>query len=178
VVKGLERFAAGSRFGKLVVTQAPESHASFVVCTCDCGHTKPLTLTSLKTGTKSCGCGRVDAGKLNAKGPGESLYRHLFNNYKGGAKKRGYTFEITVEQFTLLVQSLCHYCGAKPFTVCKQKTKAGSVLYNGIDRLDNAQGYVAGNVVSCCRHCNRAKAELSVDDFLGLVKRICEHQKL
>lgn len=31
------------------------------------------------------------------------------------------------------------------------------------------------NVVSCCKHCNLAKSDMSQQDFLNHIKRIYEH---
>lgn len=38
--------------------------------------------------------------------------------------------------------------------------------YNGLDRVDSNLGYVAGNVVPCCRWCNQAKSSRPVGEFL------------
>jgi hypothetical protein len=38
-------------------------------------------------------------------------------------------------------------------------------LHNGIDRLDNALGYTTANSVPCCKPCNQAKNDRSVDEF-------------
>ena len=39
------------------------------------------------------------------------------------------------------------------------------ITYNGIDRIDSTKGYFNDNVVSCCKVCNRAKSNLSLEDF-------------
>ena len=44
--------------------------------------------------------------------------------------------------------------------------------YSGIDRIDNAAGYTEGNVVACCRICNRAKETLSVQEFAEWASRL------
>ena len=38
---------------------------------------------------------------------------------------------------------------------------------NGIDRIDNALGYIESNVVACCPICNLAKRNLPVDTFVS-----------
>ena len=48
----------------------------------------------------------------------------------------------------------------------------GDFIYNGIDRLDNNEGYLPSNVVTCCKICNRAKHSLTVVEFLEWVRDI------
>jgi hypothetical protein len=71
--------------------------------------------------------------------------------------------EITLEESggVALVQEACHYCGRAPDTKC----------LNGIDRMDNARGYVADNCVSCCTACNAMKKCLDAATFV----RRCRH---
>jgi 5-methylcytosine-specific restriction endonuclease McrA len=86
------------------------------------------------------------------------------------ANRRGHSFDLTTERFEALIQQECHYCGNPAGNAI---SRHGLELhYNGIDRLDSAKGYVEGNVVPCCGHCNKAKLNLSHDDFLRLVGRI------
>jgi len=73
-------------------------------------------------------------------------------------------FELEKEAFEKLVFSECYYCGAPPKPV------------NGIDRVDNRLGYLSGNVVSCCRRCNRAKDDMTVEEFLGWVEKLAKKQ--
>lgn len=51
-------------------------------------------------------------------------------------------------------------------------------LYNGIDRVDSKKGYVAGNVVTCCRNCNQAKSDKSIDEFEEWAIRLAEQIKI
>lgn len=39
-------------------------------------------------------------------------------------------------------------------------------VYGGMDRVDNAGGYVWGNVLPACFRCNRAKWSAGLEDFL------------
>ena len=40
------------------------------------------------------------------------------------------------------------------------------LAYNGLDRVDNSRGYEPSNVVPCCRRCNRAKDDMSSQEFM------------
>ena len=77
-----------------------------------------------------------------------------YSTYRSSAKKRGLPFSMTEKAFFTVLKSECHYCGISP-TVSKM----------GVDRKDNSLGYVAGNCLPACRHCNYAKGQLSYDAF-------------
>jgi hypothetical protein len=46
------------------------------------------------------------------------------------------------------------------------------ITYNGIDRVDSTKGYFNENVVSCCKVCNRAKSNLSLDEFKEWISKV------
>ena len=79
--------------------------------------------------------------------------------YKRSSEKRGLDFTLSRDEFDLLVEADCHYCGGAGY---------------GIDRVNSALGYVPSNCVSCCTTCNRMKSSLSVDEFIAHVLRIAE----
>lgn len=76
--------------------------------------------------------------------------------YKEGAQLRGYEFGITDEEADRMFRSPCHYCGYLPAN-----------RFNGIDRVINKVGYISGNVVPCCKWCNRAKGRQPAADFVA-----------
>jgi hypothetical protein len=47
----------------------------------------------------------------------------------------------------------------------------GKFTYNGIDRIDNSQGYIIDNVVPCCTKCNIAKGRQSIQEFKEWIYR-------
>lgn len=172
----------GLRHGKLVVlrrdTSAP-SRWSRWLCRCDCGKEKVFDSRELINPNRvSCGCSL----KLPK---GEASFNALYKSYKYGAERRNLSFSLSKEEFRFMVQRSCHYCGAQPSNefVVSSRSKGklytnGAFTYNGLDRMDNAQGYTSENVVACCEDCNRAKRSMSKDQFLGLVVRIFKHMKL
>lgn len=102
----------------------------------------------------------------------------LFSNYRSKCKRKNLVFSLTFEEFKNLVISNCHYCNIEP-TNCRMdrsKSRQGisRIYFNGVDRLDSNEGYHSNNVVSCCEDCNKAKRNLSYEQFLELVKRIYE----
>lgn len=44
--------------------------------------------------------------------------------------------------------------------------------YNGLDRVDPSRGYATDNVVPACIVCNRAKADMSREEFHAWVGRV------
>ena len=102
-------------------------------------------------------------------------FRQVYRDYWAGAVKQGREFSLTPVEVDRIFGSHCHYCGLPPQTESKYRT-VKNITYNGLDRVDNGLGYVAGNVVPCCRFCNGMKSALPVDVFLGHIQRVSEHQ--
>ena len=133
------------RFGQLVVQKEVEGRKRYWLCKCDCGNTKEVMSSNLKSGdVKSCGCLRKKVAKERAtkhNGCGSLEYeiwcgikQRCFNpdnktylNY--GA--RGITM---YKEWVYNYQAFLDYVGPKPF---KNAT---------IDRIDNDGNYEPGNV--------------------------------
>ena len=77
-------------------------------------------------------------------------FNDLYSSYRGRARKKGFEFTLTKLEFFLLTSAPCYYCGKKPEQSKAPNKYAAEYIYNGIDRLDNAKGYIDGNVVPCC----------------------------
>lgn len=90
---------------------------------------------------------------------GESL-KGVLSAYRSNARKRGIEFALDPLLVDDLTTDSCYYCGAPP------------APRNGIDRADNARGYVEGNVVTACSLCNRLKRADSMENFIGHAKLI------
>lgn len=82
-----------------------------------------------------------------------------FYIYLNSARYRGHEFCLTFEEFMLFWKKPCYYCDAE-------------ISLIGLDRVDNSRGYAIGNVVSCCKVCNVAKARLSQDEFFRWCGRV------
>jgi hypothetical protein len=109
---------------------------------------------------------------------GEVGLLDLYDGYQRHARDAERLFELSVEEFKQLTSSCCYYCGVEPKSVSstRRKTKWGDYYYNGLDRVDNAVGYVAANCLPCCWLCNRAKAGMSFADFTAYLRRVAVHQ--
>jgi hypothetical protein len=93
------------------------------------------------------------------KGKGTCPVKVKYQTYKSNAKKRGIVFDVLFDEFRVLVTGKCVYCGDDA---------------TGIDRVDNARGYVEGNMESCCGTCNHMKWVLSRDDFIAKCRAIVD----
>ncbi len=170
----------GQRFSRLLVversleTQTALKSASVVWrCLCDCGKERMVSGSCLVSGhTRSCGCLRKDR-KYWALPKGEAALNDLMSRYKRHARLTGRTFFLDLDGFRSLVTSRCHYCGIEPSQVIQARYGLnGGIRYNGVDRVDSTKGYEVGNVVSCCGQCNRAKSDLTIDEFRAWVDRL------
>lgn len=157
-------------------------------CVCACGKEITVSSQKLRRGhVRSCGCHRRDNMRLTqeqqavrliaSRTDTEIAVRRLMTEYRGGAKKRGLAFSLTEAAVTALVLTPCHYCGVEPFAGYTPRARQRrKVLLNGIDRLDSKLGYMEGNVVSCCKHCNKAKLDRSAEAYIEHCRRVVQHQ--
>ncbi len=174
---------SGIRFGRLIAKciDRQEKHLVYWKCLCDCGKTTIVLSSSLGNGhTQSCGCLMRDRSRESCirrghLGEGESSFKGLYHNYSYAARRRNLAFELAREDAKELFTSRCYYCGEKPKQVHTVSHANGSFIYNGIDRLDNAIGYIKSNCVSCCGKCNRAKLTMSIGEFKEWVKKVYEN---
>lgn len=174
----------GQRFGNLVAiaptTKRKEgTRSTYWLCECDCGNMHVTRLDSLRDGSaESCGCHQRNWNKLRG---GVAAFKRLYSRYRGDAKKRNLPFMLTRNNFLMLTSSPCWYCGKPPSQSIKESNApnlSSDYLYNGIDRIDNNEGYVMGNVRPCCKACNWLKRDFAEKEFFTQVKRVYEHLQL
>lgn len=85
-----------------------------------------------------------------------------YRNYRREAKTRELTFDLTLEEFSGMISRPCHYCGEAS---------------GGLDRCDNTLGYTKFNTVPCCFRCNRAKNDLTEQEFVEMCLRVANNAK-
>jgi hypothetical protein len=86
-----------------------------------------------------------------------------YNKYKRDAKRRGIVFSLNKGYFFNFEGDPCYYCGEEVSPI-------------SLDRTDNDQGYIEGNVVSCCYICNSFKHVFGEKNFLDHVQKIYSYQ--
>jgi hypothetical protein len=138
-------------------------------CKCDCGKIFNLDTNQIRCDRVSCGChstrslhheqdGKLIIGKLNR------------SKYICSAKDRELYFDLSQQQFDILIFDNCYYCGIPPAGLTK--VNKHKEMTNGIDRVNSDIGYTVDNCVPCCWICNRAKADMSFADFIHWLKRM------
>jgi hypothetical protein len=166
----------GQKFGRLTVLRGAVAIGgrSAWECQCDCGIMKNIKTEELRGGgTKSCGCWNQEQRSKRAVNmyskcvkysPEEASARRVWRaNYK----------EMLFEDFQIISQQQCYYCGEKPSNTqngADKKSsefmkKNGNFTYNGLDRLDSSRPHSKENCVACCKYCNYAKRERTVEEF-------------
>lgn len=168
----------GSRFGRLVVTaqlesvRRPKGACRMWQCLCDCGQVTKISTGQLTSGkTRSCGClRRENSSRYCQKPSGVAGRNSAIVSYKKGARSRQLEWRITDEDAFKMFSENCYYCGAPPQNI--SKAPGGDFIYTGIDRMDNALGYIPGNVVPCCKACNFIKCKLSTSEILAWAKTV------
>lgn len=191
-MKGRKRIEmVGQVFGRLtVVGVAREQHKdertngdTLWSCRCSCGATTEAYGGSLRAGhKKSCGCLRREVAKAH----GHSFRDHLrrpfdsqqkdifFKKYKLGARKRGLSWGLSKKQFDSIIEQSCFYCGSPPREL-RSKYGSHSMRMSGVDRIDSGEGYSEKNCVPCCKTCNFAKNDSSLESFKSWVVRVYNH---
>ena len=177
-------------FDQLTVIErvyVPGSRAAHWRCECTCGNFVVVRSRALRTGhTTSCGCKRKVTAPQNQacrivklvalRTDLEAAIHRSYAEYRGTALEFGRAFTLALADFSELVQADCHYCGSPPSSGSTPRSKRRSkVLLNGIDRVNSALGYVRGNVVPSCKHCNRAKLDRTPEEFIEHCKRVVQH---
>lgn len=150
----------------------------YFICQCECGKIKKMPSEGLaKKKTISCGCYFFDSKPLCALPIQEQVQRYTFCAYRKSARTRDLAFSLTEKDVGDLVFSNCAYCGTPPDHTNKVHSSArmkGKEVpkINGIDRIDNSQGYTRENCVPCCTKCNYAKGEMDAKSFKEWIVRL------
>jgi hypothetical protein len=175
--------SAGDKIGEFIVIRDEYVGKNRTwICRCKCGDEMRFWKTSMIGRQKTCGCGMDDAG-LTSKQRRSMLSK--MNGYKAGAKSRGFEWNLSYSEFVEVATGNCFYCNAEPKmwdcvsgapSVRKDcpniNPKDYKIKFSGVDRLNSDLGYVPENVVPCCVSCNRAKSDLTIEEFKNLIERI------
>lgn len=164
--KRITKDLTGQRFGRLLVLrrlgQRPGRSVHWA-CRCDCGKTKVIPASSIKTGTaRSCGCLRAEMLRSSAMPKEVAKLFARATRVRSGAKSKGRECNISVEDLVVILSKPCIYCNRKD----------SPKFPIGIDRIDSARGYVIGNCAPCCKSCNFAKSNIAVEDFCDWIEAI------
>jgi len=191
----IQKEFVGKTIGKLTILERvrkpdeKKSHTPYWLCKCECGNTKIVSSSTLKNKTiiASCGCVKRKRGsgvkprkpkKLKKIITNEDLAKRIFGRYKRGSEIRGLEFELTFDEFKSLIENNCNYCGIEPQKSITSKKALKPYRYNGVDRVNNIEGYTRSNSVSACTSCNYRKKADNKEDFLDWVSSVYKHSIL
>jgi hypothetical protein len=164
------------KFGELEVVEksskVDNQYRTFWISKCSCGKTVETRIDRLISGkTRSCGHLSNSSKGLMAN-KGRSALTKLYTHYKESARSHSRVFDIPMEYFERLVTQNCYYCNSKPANVVVVGVRKDTIIYNGLDRVDNQKGYTLENVVPCCEICNRGKRTKDFSFFTNWISSI------
>lgn len=161
----------GSRKVLSVFSWGDHIRSPQVLTRCACGYEGRTSAKYLLIGRcTDCGCHN----KRNSLPTGQAAFNALYSHLKKRAAKRGHTWGLSEAQVRVLISQNCVYCGSVPSQYWNRKAGKG-ILYNGLDRQDNAKGYTEENAVPCCGTCNMMKSDSTLAEFLAHVQAIAKH---
>lgn len=113
----------------------------------------------------------------------QRIYAKAYTDMQTRERHKGRVVEISFPEACQLFSQPCSYCGffgqktlTKQVTAGSRRYKYISTAYfSGIDRIDSSLGYVHGNVVSCCKVCNRSKNDLPLDVWKDWARRLVDN---
>jgi len=175
-----ESYSTGQRFNNFVLLEkAPNKItktgrvAKVWECKCDCGKIFTITTKQIHRGQKSCGC--LSLGGLFTRGETRDVIgQHKYGHYTFKAKDRGLSWDLSKECFMELLFANCHYCKSPPSTLVKLNSH--ETMVNGVDRVNSDLGYSQENCVACCKFCNRAKSDATLQEFLEWIDKLKNNQ--
>jgi hypothetical protein len=148
-------------------------------CVCSCGSPDCKITTSVSAGhlrtnhTKSCGALK----NAIRTAEGESILKVAYNRIrKRHLAKWEESLLLSRDCHDRLAKTNCFYCGCEPIGRTKTGLNGG-VAINGLDRIDNRQGYSEENTCSCCALCNWMKNNETQGLFLEWAVRLVGHIK-
>lgn len=167
----------GERFNRLTVVEFSHSDKrwrKWYKVKCDCGNKKIVMGSAMVSGnTKSCGCLAIEIKKSKRISKYHSDITAIILGYKRHAERRGFKWLLSREFVERLIKENCFYCDDEPSNIKKTKNSIGDgLLYSGVDRINSDKDYTEDNVVACCRVCNYAKSNMTIDEFKMWVIRI------
>lgn len=163
--------------GWTIIEEVRKNNKKMVVARCPkCDNTVTQTRFTL---TKVRQCRTCWKSEVYKGGNRHAVAKVRHNLVANQARRRGLVMTLTNDELTELWAGNCYYCGVEPRNIMKAITKQGVeevFIYSGLDRLDNTLGYETGNVVPCCKVCNRAKSDMTMAEFLEWVERLSGYQ--
>lgn len=176
----------GNQYGRWTVISRAENaknNQTSWTCRCSCGNERVVAKSNLLNG-KSTGCQSCRTSESYLGGSTQILLdetsaaKRVYKDYKNKCVKKGIYFDLTYEQFKWFAEKPCMYCGQVDSNFAKRShQRALDWKYNGLDRVDTNLGYYTENIVTCCKYCNRAKSDQTLQDYIDRCHAVVERFK-
>lgn len=152
------------------------------LCECTCGSPPHEVLSSslVRGATSSCGCSKErylkTTGENNVGFKGHREIRSRFwQGYVRGAAQREIKFTITMEYAWDLFEKQGRRCALSGVPLGFGPTRKNTDTTASIDRLDDAEGYVPGNIQWVHKRVNIMRNTLTVPDFVDWCRKVVQH---
>lgn len=158
------------RFNRLVIlwySHQDNRRRKFYNTKCDCWKEKSIMGSAmLSWNTKSCWCFSTETRENKRISENHTEITAIMLWYKRHAERRWFKRELDRWFVENIVKQNCFYCWTVPSNIKKTKNSIWKwLLYSWLDRVDSKKDYTCNNVVPCCRTCNYAKSNLSLEEF-------------
>jgi hypothetical protein len=115
-------------------------------------------------------------GLVKRKSSEDITWKNHYLMLKGRKHSKEKGLDITEKQFKEISSRNCFYCDSEPTPTKGHRDWSAYILTNGLDRIDPSMGYLYNNVVACCKWCNMAKLDRTVEEFYSWITKLSEHQ--
>ena len=170
------RLPVGIKLGRLTVIRLDHTDQRwrrYYLFRCDCGQRKVIHGSAVVSGnTKSCGCLAKEARRATRLPNNQGVINQIILGYKRHARGRKLAWNLSAQDVRDLISKNCVYCDEPPSNIKITKNCKEGFVYSGIDRVNPKKGYSSSNAVSCCSLCNRAKNNLSLEQFKAWAKKL------
>jgi cytidyltransferase-like protein len=168
-MNGIRKDLTGIKYENSMLTFVEPKDNYKWLCRCDCGKTIITNSSSVKRGsTKSCGC-------LSPKlypNTGEILGRYWSSTIRG-AKKRNIPFLIDTNEAWKIYLDQDRKCNLTNLPIYFSKNAKKLSLGNAsLDRVDNNEGYIVGNIQWLDKNVNLIKQNFSQQYFIDTAIKI------
>ena len=124
--------------------------------------------------SKSCGCWMT----YNRSPKWVAKWNYVASKIMHSAKNRWIEFKLSTSEAVVLMKKPCYYCGDTWWNLAYYfNWEDREVKYNWLDRINSSKCYDKDNVVPCCKRCNWAKNDMSLEDFLSHNEKIYNFNK-
>jgi len=180
---GIEAEFIGKQVGNLVVISKFDvtNQGARWLCKCICGRDNGVLVRTAALRAKSRTACKYCTSDRRSLLPKQAMRNQLLVVYKAAARRKGHEWRLSDEEFDAITQSNCCYCGIPPSRRTDWKrfnglNKSNAYVCNGIDRKNNLEGYTPENSLPCCSICNRAKGDMTYEEFIVWLHRAGKKQ--